>query len=59
MPALSDQPPNDVETIRLIDQRQNQVLEDLEQLNQRILDIIELYNANRGDDGKGQQDPAA
>ncbi len=44
--ALSHYPSGDLETIRLIDQRQDQVLEDLEHLNQRILDIIELYTAN-------------
>ena len=45
--ALSQSNPCEVETIRIIDQRQTQVLEDLERLNQRILDIIELHTANR------------
>ncbi len=55
--TLSESTDNDLETIRLIDQRQNQVLEDLDTLNQRILDIIDLYNAGRQDtlqtDGDG------
>lgn len=55
--TLSESTDNDLETIRLIDQRQNQVLEDLDTLNQRILDIIDLYNASRQDtlqtDGDG------
>jgi hypothetical protein len=36
-----------VEMIRRIDQRQRKVLDDLDRLNQRIVDIIELFNATR------------
>lgn len=54
--------PTDLETIRLIDLRQNQLLEDLDQLNQRIVDIIEAHGANRNEaeaPDSDQLDPAA
>ena len=43
---MSDTPPQ-LETLQLIDQRQQQVLEDLEALNSRIENVIELYQHNR------------
>jgi hypothetical protein len=55
---LSQNPLADRETLRLINQRQDLVLEDLDRLNQRILDIIELYSATRDSqdpDGNGGQ----
>ena len=44
-------PHQQLETLKLIDQRQQQVLEDLEALNARIENIIELYQANRQNRG--------
>jgi hypothetical protein len=37
--------------LKLIDERQDLVLEDLDRLNQRIVDIIELYTSNRSTAG--------
>ena len=34
-------------TLKLIDQRQDQLLEDLERLDREILDIIEVYAQSR------------
>ena len=54
--ALSQANPCELETIRMIDQRQTQVLDDLDRLNQRILDIIELYTASRPPAGRDRSE---
>ena len=58
---MSDTPPQ-LETLQLIDRRQQQVLEDLEALNARIENVIELYQHNRKrksrPDSDSQQDAA-
>ncbi|MCP4464448.1 MAG: hypothetical protein GY819_16765 [Planctomycetaceae bacterium] len=46
-------------TLKLIDQRQDQLLEDLERLNRQILDIIDVYTTNRPDTAPSQADLAA
>jgi hypothetical protein len=44
---LSNFAPAEVETIRLIDQRQTQLLEDIDLLNARILALLEEYNPSK------------
>lgn len=63
--SLSNFAPAEVETIRLIDQRQTQLLEDIDLLNARILALLEEYNpskvneeAEAGDDPPGKTTPA-
>ena len=63
---MSNFAPAEVETIRLIDQRQTQLLEDMDLLNARILALLEEYNpskaneeAEAGDDGSGKTTPSA
>lgn len=53
MGVLSETRVDEQEAIRLIDLRQDQVLEDLEDLNRRVLEMIEQFSADRS------QQPAA
>lgn len=43
-------------TLKLIDQRQDQLLEDLERLDRQILDIIEVYAQTRPDSDEAASD---
>ena len=49
-------PEEQFSTLKLIDERQVQLLEDLDRLNQRIETIIELYSANRPDSASDTRD---
>ena len=53
-------PEQQLTTLKLIDERQDILLEDLDRLNQRIVNIIEVYSNNRSSaDDSNQQDVAA